>query len=163
MKLGKHTDAIRQYRVLTDDEIEHLSELAASRHIPLIIDNAYGAPFPSVIFTEAEPYWAPHVIMTLSLSKLGLPGTRPAVVIGPEEIASAVTSITAIAGLANGNIGQQLVLPLIESGEILDIGPQILRPFYAEKSQQAQQWIKEFFTAANVDWALHASEGAFGP
>ena len=147
--------------VLTDDEVHRLSEIAASRGIPLILDNAYGAPFPSVIFTEARPYWAPHVIMTLSLSKLGLPGTRTAVVIGPEQVASAITSITAIAGLANGNIGQQLVLPLVESGEILNIGPRILRPFYAEKSQQAQNWIGEFFTAANVDWALHASEGAF--
>lgn len=147
--------------VLTDEEVKHLSELAASRQIPLIIDNAYGAPFPSVIFTEAQPYWAPHVIMTLSLSKLGLPGTRTAIVIGPEPVASAITSITAIAGLANGNIGQQLVLPLVESGEILDIGPRILRPFYAEKSQQAQNWLREFCTAANVDWALHASEGAF--
>ena len=147
--------------VLTDDEVHRLSELAASHNIPLILDNAYGAPFPSVIFTDAQPYWAPHVIMTLSLSKLGLPGTRTAVVIGPEQVTSAITSITAIAGLANGNIGQQLVLPLVESGEILNIGPRILRPFYADKSQQAQNWISEFFTAAKVDWALHASEGAF--
>lgn len=147
--------------VLTDDEIQHLSDLAAEHQIPLIIDNAYGAPFPGVIFTDAKPFWAPHVIMTLSLSKLGLPGTRTAVVIGPPQIASGVTAMTAIAGLANGNIGQQLVQPLIESGEILDLGPRYLRPFYAEKSRQAQSWMREFFTAAKVDWAVHASEGAF--
>ncbi len=147
--------------VLTDDEIQRLSDLAKSHNIPLIIDNAYGAPFPGVIFTDARPYWAPHVIMTLSLSKLGLPGTRTAVVIGPEQISSAVTGMTAIAGLANGNIGQQLVLPLVESGEILELGPRHLCPFYAEKSQQAQAWVREFFTAAGVDWALHVSEGAF--
>ena len=147
--------------VLTDNEIQKLSDLAAGRGIPLIIDNAYGAPFPAVIFTDAKPYWAPHVIMTLSLSKLGLPGTRTAVVIGTPQIASAITALTAIAGLANGTIGQQLVLPLVESGEILDLGPRHLKPFYAEKSQQAQNWIREFFTAAGVDWALHVSEGAF--
>jgi valine--pyruvate aminotransferase len=147
--------------VLTDDEIKKLSDLATSKNIPLIIDNAYGAPFPGVIFTDAKPFWAPHVIMTLSLSKLGLPGTRTAVVIGPPQIASAVASMTAIAGLANGTIGQQLVLPMIESGEILDIGPRHLCPFYAEKSRQAQAWVREFFNAKGVDWALHASEGAF--
>ena len=69
--------------------------------------------------------------------------------------------MTAIAGLANGTIGQQLVLPLVESGEILELGPRHLVPFYAEKSRLAQGWIHEFFTAANLDWALHASEGAF--
>ena len=147
--------------VLTDEEIQRLADLAASRGIPLIIDNAYGAPFPGVIFTEAKPLWASNVIMTLSLSKLGLPGTRTAVVIGPKQIASAVAAMTAIAGLANGTIGQQLVLPLVESGEILELGPRHLVPFYAEKSRLAQGWIREFFTAAGLDWALHASEGAF--
>lgn len=147
--------------VLTDDEIQHLSDLALERGIPLLIDNAYGAPFPGVIFTQATAHWAPHVIMTLSLSKLGLPGTRTAVVIGPQQIAEAVTSITAIAGLANGTIGQQLVLPLVESGAILDLGPKHLLPFYAEKSRLAQGWIREFFTSSGVDWAIHASEGAF--
>jgi valine--pyruvate aminotransferase len=147
--------------VLTDDEVQRLSELAAQRHVPLLIDNAYGAPFPGVIFVPAEPFWAPHVILTLSLSKLGLPGTRTAVVIAPEPISAALSAMTAIAGLANVNIGQQLVLPWVESGEILELGPRHLRPFYAEKSRQASAWAREFFDAAGVNWALHASEGAF--
>ena len=62
--------------VLTDEEVQRLSALAAAHGIPLILDNAYGAPFPGVMFVPAEPYWAPHLILTLSLSKLGLPGTR---------------------------------------------------------------------------------------
>ncbi|WP_373649189.1 valine--pyruvate transaminase [Schlesneria sp. DSM 10557] len=147
--------------VLTDEEIRRLSDLAARHGIPFIIDNAYGTPFPGVIFADASPFWAPHVILTLSLSKLGLPGTRTAIVIGPEQITKAVAAMTAIAGLANGNIGQQLVLPLIESGEILNLGPQHLIPFYSEKSRLAQGWIREFFEGTGVDWALHTSEGAF--
>jgi valine--pyruvate aminotransferase len=147
--------------VLTDDEVRHLSSLAAAHGIPLILDNAYGAPFPNVIFTAAEPHWAPHVILTMSLSKLGLPGTRTAIVLAPEQIASAMGAMTAIVGLANGNVGQQLALPWVESGEILDFGPRILRPFYEAKSHAAAAWTREFFSAAGVDWALHASEGAF--
>ena len=147
--------------VLTDEEVQHLSQMANRFGIPLIIDNAYGAPFPDVVFTAATPFWSPETIMTLSLSKLGLPGTRTAVVVGPPEVASAIASMTAIAGLANGNIGQQMVLPLVESGEILEIGRRELRPFYAEKSRQSETWIREFFTEKQVDWALHASEGAF--
>ena len=147
--------------VLTDDEVQRLSDLAAEHGIPLLLDNAYGAPFPGVIFTDAKPFWAPHVIMTLSLSKLGLPGTRTSVVIAPAQIAKAITSMTAIAGLANGNIGQQLVLPMIENGEVLGIGPRLLRPYYEERSIAAQKWEREAFEAAGVDWAVHASEGAF--
>ena len=147
--------------VLTDDEVARLSALAAQHGIPLILDNAYGAPFPNVIFTEAQPHWAPHVILTMSLSKLGLPGTRTAIVLAPEQIASAMAAMTAIVGLANGNVGQQLALPWIESGEILEFGARYLRPFYEVKSHAAQAWAREFFDAAGVDWALHASEGAF--
>lgn len=147
--------------VLTDAEVQRLSQLAAEHDVPLILDNAYGAPFPNVIYTSITPHWAPHVILTLSLSKLGLPGTRTGIVIAAEPIASAISAMTAIAGLANGTIGQQIVLPLVESGEILDIGPRWLRPFYAEKSQLAQSMTREIFTAAGVDWALHVSEGAF--
>ena len=147
--------------VLTDDEVSHLSSLAERRGIPLILDNAYGAPFPGVLFVPAQPFWAPHTILTLSLSKLGLPGTRTAVVIAPPEIASAVAAMTAITGLANGNVGQQLVLPLVENGQILRYGPEILRPFYEEKSRAAAGWAAEAFNTCGVDWAMHASEGAF--
>ena len=147
--------------VLTDEEVQHLSRLAASRGIPLILDNAYGAPFPGVLFVPAQPYWAPHLILTLSLSKLGLPGTRTGIVIAPPEIASAVAAMTAITGLANGNVGQQLVLPLIEDGRILKLGPDILKPFYEQKSQAAATWAAEAFHACGVNWAMHASEGAF--
>lgn len=147
--------------VLTDAEVARLSALAAEWNIPLILDNAYGTPFPGVINVPAKPFWAPHVILTLSLSKLGLPGTRTGMVIAPEPVIRAVSSLTAIVGLANGNVGQQLVLPWIESGKILELGPEILQPFYAEKGRAATAWANEFLNAAGVDWALHAQEGAF--
>ena len=42
--------------------------------IPLFIDNAYGLPWPNIIFTEeATPYWDSNVILSMSLSKIGLP------------------------------------------------------------------------------------------
>lgn len=147
--------------VLTDAEVKRLSDLAAERGIPFILDSAYGAPFPGIVFVPAQPYWAPHVVLTLSLSKLGLPGTRTGIVIAPEQIASAIGSITAVIGLANGSIGQQLILPWVENGKILELGPGILCPFYAQKSRAALQWAREAFTQAGVDWALHASQGAF--
>ena len=147
--------------VLTDAEVARLSVLAAAHGIPLILDNAYGQPFPGVMFVPAKPFWSPHTILVLSLSKLGLPGTRTAIVIAPEKIARAVTAFTAITGLANGTIGQQLVLPWIESGKILELGPEILQPFYSGKSRAAAAWAREYFDAAGVDWTLHANEGAF--
>jgi valine--pyruvate aminotransferase len=147
--------------VLTDAEVARLSTLAAAHGVPLILDNAYGMPFPGVMFVPAQPFWAPHTILVLGLSKLGLPATRTSIIIAPEPIATAISSLTAIITLANGNLGQQIVLPWIESGKILELGPRIIRPFYEEKSRAAAAWAREYFTAAGVDWALHANEGTF--
>jgi valine--pyruvate aminotransferase len=145
--------------VLTDAEVKHLSDLAKAHGIPLIIDNAYGAPFPGIIFEEATPFWEEHVILTLSLSKIGLPGTRTGIVIGPPEIIRALGSMSAIAGLSNPSIGQQIVLPLLESGEILSLSREVVRPFYEEKCRLARQAAREAFGDGD-DWLMHRSEGA---
>jgi valine--pyruvate aminotransferase len=145
--------------VLTDEEIARLSAIAKEHDIPLIIDNAYGAPFPGIIFADATPFWEPHVILTFSLSKLGLPGTRTGIVVGPPEIIRALSSMSAIAGLSNPNIGQQITLPLIKSHEILRLSREIIRPFYQEKCQLARQAAMDAF-GEDIDWFMHRSEGA---
>jgi valine--pyruvate aminotransferase len=145
--------------VLTDGEIARLSAIAKQHGIPLIIDNAYGAPFPGIIFADATPFWESHVVLTLSLSKLGLPGTRTGIVIGPPEIIRALGSMSAIAGLSNPNIGQQITLPLIRSGEILRLSREVVRPFYQEKCRLARHAAVEAF-GNDIDWFMHRSEGA---
>ena len=147
--------------VMTEAELRRLSDLTAAHGVYLIIDGAYGLPFPGVVFKPARPHHAPHVINTFSFSKLGLPGVRTGLVVGPPEIASALRAWTAVVGLANTNVGQQLLLPLLESGEILVLGPQVLQPFYGERSQAALAALREHLGPTGVDWAVHASEGAF--
>ena len=108
--------------MITGGELRKLEKLAEEYGVYLIIDCAYGLPFPGVVFVEAGLQWSPRTIHTFSLSKLGLPGVRTGILVGPAEIVEAVTAMVAIGGLANGNIGQQMVLPLVESREILEIG-----------------------------------------
>ena len=145
--------------VLTDEEIARLSDLAKSHGIPLIIDNAYGAPFPNIIFTDAKPVWDEHIILTLSLSKIGLPGTRTGIVVAHPKIAAAMASMSAVIGLANPNIGQAIALPLVESGEILKLANETVRPFYIGKSRQAREFVAESF-GDSFDYYVHRSEGA---
>lgn len=145
--------------VLTDNEIAKLAALAESHDIPLIIDNAYGAPFPNVIFTEATPVWNENIILTLSLSKLGLPGTRTGIVIAREEMIRRISSMTSIVGLSNTNTGQAIMQPLVESGEVLRLSKEVVKPYYLEKSLQALGWVEEFFDDA-LPYRVHVSEGA---
>ena len=145
--------------VLTDDEIARLSAIAKEHGIPLIIDNAYGAPFPNIIFTEATPVWHEHMILTLSLSKLGLPGTRTGIVIAEPKVAAAIANMSAIVGLSNPNVGQAMVRPMMESGEILHLSNEVVRPFYIEKSRFAQQCVASAF-GERFAYFVHRSEGA---
>jgi valine--pyruvate aminotransferase len=145
--------------VLTDDEISQLAQLARARNIPFIIDGAYGTPFPSIIFTEAKPVWDDNIILLLSLSKLGLPGTRTGIVIANAEVASAIASMNAVASLAPGNMGAGIAVDMARSGEILQLGQQVIRPFYEAKAQQALTWFAQ--TMGDVPYRIHKPEGAF--
>jgi len=145
--------------VLTDEEIERLSAIARAHNIPLIIDNAYGAPFPNIIFTEATPVWHEHMILTLSLSKIGLPGTRTGMVIAHPQVAAALANMSAVVGLSNPNVGQAMVRPMLESGEILRLSNEVVRPFYVEKSAFARECVRETF-GERFRYKVHRSEGA---
>lgn len=145
--------------VLTDAEIITLSELAGQCNIPLIIDNAYGAPFPHIIFEEVKPIWNENIVLSMSLSKIGLPSTRTGIVIAKKEIIAAMSTTNAIVSLASGTLGQNIARPLVESGEILKISQDIVRPFYEKRSRETIGYIKESFSEA-VDYRIHKSEGA---
>ena len=144
--------------VLTDEEIDQLRDLALSHEIPLIVDNAYGAPFPNIVFRDVRPPWGENVVLTYSLSKLGLPGTRTGIVIGPPQITRAIGAINAVAGLASGNIGQVLVTPLLDNDRLLELSRDVIRPFYQKKSTDALAWLAELMPSGS--YRVHVSEGA---
>jgi len=146
--------------LLSDDELGRLAEVARQRGVPLLVDNAYGEPFPGATFAPCTPMWRPGMVMTYSLSKLGLPGVRTGIVIADAEIATRLSSMTGIVGLANTNVGQTMVRPLIESGELLGVSREMIRPFYRAKSEQAQATVRREF-AEDFPYAVHRSEGAF--
>ena len=145
--------------VLTDNEIAHLDEIAEERGIPLIIDGAYGLPFPNILFTEARPHWNQNTILVLSLSKLGLPGVRTGIVVAREEIIQAFANANGILNLACGNIGPAIAKGLFRSGEILNLGRDHVRPFYRSRAQLAVQAFRE--RLAGLPFRIHKPEGAF--
>ena len=145
--------------VLTDTEIHRLAALATKYDIPLFVDNAYGLPFPDIVFIdEAAPYWDESVVLSMSLSKIGLPSLRTGIIVATPEIASAMANVNAIAALASGSGGQAIAQNCIASGEIVEVAKNYVQPFYQKKSQQAVAWIREFFDGG--DFWIHRSEGA---
>lgn len=144
--------------VLTDDEIIHLDKLAQENNIPLIIDNAYGTPFPNIIFEEVTPFWNSNTILCLSLSKFGLPGARCGIVIANPTIIKAMSNLSGIMALSPGGIGPEIALPLIKTKEVLTLSDEVIKPFYYKKSQQAIALLQEQITTPN--FKIHKAEGA---
>lgn len=144
--------------VLTDQEIQHLDKLAREHQVPLIIDNAYGTPFPNMIFAEATPFWNENTILCLSLSKFGLPGARCGIVIANPDIIKAMANLSGIMALSPGSIGPEIALPLVKTKEIIKLSDEVIKPFYQDKSQRAITLLQAQIRTPN--FRIHKPEGA---
>ncbi|EJG1729022.1 valine--pyruvate transaminase [Vibrio parahaemolyticus] len=144
--------------VLTDEEVRKLDKLARENNIPLIIDNAYGLPFPNIIFEDVEPFWNENTILCMSLSKLGLPGVRCGIVIASEEITQALTNMNGIISLAPGSVGPALANHIIAKGDLLKLSSEVIKPFYKQKSQRAVELLQQAIT--DERFRIHKPEGA---
>lgn len=145
--------------VLTNSELERLGNLAQAREVPLILDNAYGVPFPNIVFTDADPLWNENTIVCMSLSKLGLPGVRTGIVIARPEVVEMVARANAVMSLAPGGVGPALVTDLVRSGRVIDLSREVIQPFYRQKMQEVLRQIHASFEG--VDYRVHKPEGAF--
>ena len=145
--------------VVTDAEIERLGEFARVRDVPLIVDNAYGLPFPGIVFGDATLAWDERTILCMSLSKLGLPGIRTGIVIANEDVVTALGAANAIFCLAPGSLGPALATGLVESGEVLALSREVIRPHYAERAARAVDMLRSGLDGC--DARIHRPEGAF--
>ncbi len=144
--------------VLTDEEVQGLAALAREHDIPLILDNAYGVPFPGIIYTEATPFWNEHVIVCMSLSKFGLPAVRTGIMIADEHIISTLSGINSILNLAPGSVGAMVSTRIVANREIIRLSNDVIRPFYQHKMENALSCVREFFSG--IDYRVHVPEGA---
>ncbi|MGB1290192.1 MAG: valine--pyruvate transaminase [Porticoccaceae bacterium] len=144
--------------VLTDNEIAQLDQIARDADIPLIIDGAYGLPFPGITFADAKPHWNRNTILVLSLSKLGLPGVRTGIIVASEEITQSFSHANTVINLASGNLGPALTSDLFDQGEIVRVCQQYVQPFYKTRSQQVISFLDSLLS--DLPCRVHLSEGA---
>jgi len=144
--------------VLTDYEVQALAALARQHDVPLILDNAYGIPFPGIVFRDIEPYWDENVILCMSLSKIGLPAVRTGIIIAREDFVDAITGMNAVVSLAVSSVGPVLLNDLVKSGQIIELSREVIRPFYQRRAEQALGWMHE--SLAGCNYLIHRPEGA---
>ena len=134
--------------VLTDGEVEKLDALAKEKGVPLLIDNAYGTPFPSIIHVDATPVWNENIILCLSLSKLGLPGVRTGIVIAKPQLIKAIATLNGILTLAPNSLGPVIGGKLLSEGTVERLSSDVVKPFYKARSTVALRMLQEELTTA---------------
>ena len=144
--------------VISNDELKKLAIACKEANIPLIIDGAYGLPFPNMVYCDAEPYWDENTILCLSLSKLGLPGTRTGIVIANKEVVGLLRGANAVSALAPGSVGAVLATQLLKNNVLLKLGREVIRPYYEQKMQYAVQLVQHEMKGLPV--YIHQPEGA---
>ncbi|HSP84870.1 MAG TPA: valine--pyruvate transaminase [Psychrobacter sp.] len=144
--------------VLTDDEMAHLAEIAKRYEIPLIIDNAYGMPFPNIIYSDAHLTWDDNTILCFSLSKIGLPGMRTGIIIAAPKVIAAVSAMNAVVNLAPTRFGAAIATPLVKNDRIKQLSDNEIKPFYKQQANTAVRLLKE--ALGDYPLAIHKPEGA---
>ncbi len=145
--------------VLTEEEVEKIANLAAKNNIPVLIDSAYGPPFPALNYTQMKPIFGKNIIHCMSLSKAGLPGERVGIAIGETEVIEALDSFQNNACIHSSRYGQAIAAKAITSGKLANISLNVIRPYYQEKLEILEQTLDEVMPK-DLPWFLHCGEGA---
>ena len=144
--------------VLTDEEMSRLSDIAKRYDVPLIIDNAYGMPFPNIIYSDAHLTWDDNTILCFSLSKIGLPGVRTGIIVAAPEVIAAVSALNAVVNLSPTRFGAAIATPLLQDDRIKQLSDNEIKPFYQQQATTAVRLLKE--AMGNYPMMIHKPEGA---
>jgi valine--pyruvate aminotransferase len=139
--------------------VKKIAGLAAPFNVPVLIDSAYGPPFPSLNFTEMTPVLGDNILHCLSLSKAGLPGERIGVAIGDEQTIQVLEAFQTNTCIHASRYGQAIAARAIQSGALAEISTQVIRPYYQAKFQVAETALDQFMPQ-DLPWFLHRGEGA---
>ncbi|WMY95304.1 MAG: valine--pyruvate transaminase [Arsenophonus sp.] len=143
--------------MIADKEIIKLDTLAKNNTIPLLIDSAYGIPFPGIIFNKGTAIWNENIILSMSLSKLGLPGCRCGIVIANKYIINIISNMNSITSLSPGSIGPALILEILKRQDLFTLSKEIIKPFYEEKVNETIKIIRRYILKNHC--LIHKPEG----
>lgn len=148
--------------VITDNELTKLVEFAKKYDTYLILDNAYGYPWPNAINVENEIFYDDNVILSFSLSKIGMPMGRVGVILANKRIIEKIKNVNAIISLSTPNIAQYIFNEILKKdghNYIKELTNSI-KSFYLHKAELANEVLTKSLDKS-FKWFLHRHEGSF--
>ncbi|MBL0955920.1 MAG: valine--pyruvate transaminase [Leptospira sp.] len=147
--------------VLSLEHLEWMEKSTTKQNIPILIDLAYGNPFPNLIGREPAIQYKEGRTLSLSFSKIGLPGVRFGIVVSDVETIDTLSSFAAVSNLAVGNLGVFMMQILFQENVLPKLSENILRPFYEAKAKLALNLFTEAFEKMGVEYEIHEPMGGF--
>jgi valine--pyruvate aminotransferase len=145
-------------RSASPEEIRRLITAAVGHDVPLVVDNAYGSPFPRIGGHAAAPVRDERVVNVFSLSKAGLPGERLGFAIGEERYIDPLVSFLANTALHAPQLVQAALARALRSRTLDTLVAAVIGPFYAERRKFVEALLAQSLPA-DVAWRLYASDG----
>lgn len=145
-------------RTMTVAERDELIDIASARGVPLIVDHAYGSPFPGVTRSAAPAVLHDNVINCFTLSKAGLPGERLGFAIGPKQLIAPMTSFMSNSVLHAPQLVQATVATALATRRIDAMVEKSITAHYKEKRALAEKLL-DANLGTELDWQLHTSTG----
>ncbi|MBM7442704.1 valine--pyruvate transaminase [Streptomyces sp. HB132] len=145
-------------RALDRAELDALTALAAERDVPLLLDQAYGSPFPRIAEVHTEPVLHDHLINCFSASKAGLPGERVGFAIGPPKYIDALASFMSNSVLHAPQLPQAALARVLGDGRLDRVTREAITPYYREKRRFAAGLLAEAMPP-DMDWRMHSGVG----
>ncbi|MDF3820023.1 valine--pyruvate transaminase [Leptospira sp. 96542] len=147
--------------VVSLGDLDEIQTRANQKKIPVLIDLAYGNPFPNLLGEEDPVGFCDGRVLSLSFSKVGLPGVRLGIVIADEKTISLLSNFASVGNLAPGNLGLFLAKIFFENDTLPKLSQNILRPFYENKKQICLEVFEREFVKWGVEYSIHEPMGGF--
>ncbi|TGL44855.1 valine--pyruvate transaminase [Leptospira perdikensis] len=147
--------------VLSLTDLDWIESKTKKRSLPLLIDLAYGNPFPNLIGEEEPVTYRDGRTLSFSFSKIGLPGVRLGIIVSNPETIQTLSSYAAVGNLAVGNLGVYMMEILFRKDILPLLSKNVLRPFYDKKRELAISIFESTFQKLGVEYEIHDPMGGF--
>ncbi|WP_328603283.1 aminotransferase class I/II-fold pyridoxal phosphate-dependent enzyme [Amycolatopsis sp. NBC_00345] len=140
---------------VTGFELGELAATAARHDAVLVVDNAYGRPFPNIAPVPYPPLWHPHVLNLFTFSKAGLPGERIAFAVGPEHLVEPIVGFLANTALHAPQLMQHAAARALATRRIDELVTTAIMPHYRAKRLVIDKLLAEAMPGG-LAWRRHA-------
>ncbi|MYV45643.1 valine--pyruvate transaminase [Streptomyces sp. SID2888] len=145
-------------RAVTRTELDGLITVAEQHDVPLVVDHAYGAPFPRIGEVHVDPVRHRNVINCFSVSKAGLPGERIGFAIGDPDHIGALAAFMSNSVLHAPQLPQAAVAAALRDGGLDRVTREAITPHYRHKRQFMEEVLAEQLPPG-LNWRVHSGSG----